>query len=417
MSSLSERLSIEGKTLRTRLTVIVGLLFVQPFFVVSYIIYQEGLYVRSGYLYLAFFALLLVLSGVFILRQVFDKFVMVTGLMKKAEAGETVMMEVQKDTAELRDISVAFNGIMSRLEETSGRLQRQTLELEKATAGRMQAEVELRRLNEELERKVEERTRQLLEAQEELLRKEKLAVFGALAGSVGHELRNTLGVINNAVYFLGTVKPSSDETVREYLNIIKKEIGNSQKIISDLCSFSLMKPPKRMSISLGRLLEESIESCAIPEGIAVTLDIPDAFPALKADLLQIGQVFQNLITNAVKAMPEGGTLRISARKGMRDQGLVVGSERLSSGPQTQTPDGDFIAISVSDTGEGISPEDKEKLFEPLFTTRARGMGLGLAVSKKLVEANGGYIEAESVPEKGATFTVTLPASSQRPDES
>lgn len=411
MVSLSEKLSIEGKTLRTRLTVIVGLLFVQPFFVVSYIIYREGLYTRHEHLYLAFFALLLVLAGVVILRQAFDKFVMVSRFMKKAKAGETALMEVQKDTAELREISVAFNAIMHRLEETTKRLGEQAAELQLAIAGRERAEDKLRRLNEALELKVEERTKQLLEAQEELLSKEKLAVFGELAGNIGHELRNPLGVINNAVYFLRSVMPEAGGTVTEYLDIIKKEVGNSQKIISDLCSFSLMKPPQKMSVSLGKLVEQSIEKCTIPENIAIMLDIPAVFPALQADPFQIGQVFQNLVSNAVHAMPNGGMMRISAREAHGSQLMAHSKRDIGSGLSAESYEleGDFVKISFSDAGQGVAPENMEKLFQPLFTTKARGMGLGLAASKKLVEANGGTIEAESLPGKGATFTVTLPA--------
>jgi signal transduction histidine kinase len=100
----------------------------------------------------------------------------------------------------------------------------------------------------------------------------------------------------------------------------------------------------------------------------------------------MGQVFQNLITNAVQAMPGGGEVRIDAR-----------------------PAADFIEISVTDTGEGISPENMNKLFQPLFTTKAKGIGLGLVVCRNLVEANGGKIEVESRPEKGTIFTVRLPA--------
>ncbi len=126
-----------------------------------------------------------------------------------------------------------------------------------------------------------------------------------------------------------------------------------------------------------------------PENIILRVEIPDTLPAVKVDPLQMGQVFQNLITNAVQAMPEGGELRISARIGIRDQGPGIekaGVRGLGLGviekgpipnPQQPPPDRDFIEISVTDTGEGISPENMKKLFQPLFTTKARGIGLGL----------------------------------------
>lgn len=136
----------------------------------------------------------------------------------------------------------------------------QSLQIEKGRAEENAEEV--RKLNEELELKIEERTKQLLEAREELIRKEKLAVLGQLAGSVGHELRNPLGVMSNAIYFLKTVLSESDETVREYLNMIKTVIDNSERIISDLLDFSRTKTPQLQSIGTSELLSTSLGKCA-----------------------------------------------------------------------------------------------------------------------------------------------------------
>ncbi len=261
-------------------------------------------------------------------------------------------------------------------------------------------------------------TSSLLEAQEDLVRKEKLATLGKLSGSVGHELRNPLGVISNAIYFLKTVIPDADETVREYLNIIKNEVDNSQRIITDLLDFARTKTPQARMISINEMVSQSLGKCTIPEGITVGIDIPETLPMITVDPLQMGQVFQNLITNAVQAMPNGGTLRVSARLisefGMNqfrnaDYGLR-NDEQLDSGvsPKSEIANPQSaIEISVTDTGEGISPENMEKLFQPLFTTKAKGIGLGLTVVKNLTEANGGRIKVESEIGKGTTFTVTL----------
>ena len=119
---------------------------------------------------------------------------------------------------------------------------------------RKRAEAEVRRMNEELEQKVAERTSQLLDVKEELLRKEKLAMLGRLLGSVGHELRNPLGVMNNAVYFLKSIITDADASVMEYLDIIKQEIDNSQRIISDLNDLFRIKPPHSILISLVELV-------------------------------------------------------------------------------------------------------------------------------------------------------------------
>ena len=267
-------------------------------------------------------------------------------------------------------------------------------------------------LNEGLERKVEERTGELLEVQEKLARNEKLAVLGRLAGSVGHELRNPLGVMNNAVYFLKLVLAEGDETVKEYLEIIKHEIDNSQRIITDLLDFSRTKPPQAREMPVRELVDDCLRKCDIPENVALHTDLPDSLPAVKVDPLQMGQVFQNLLTNAVQAMPEGGSLRIGARKvrGTVSEERAAGNEDLEKTTAHREPNDDLIEITVADTGVGISPENMKQLFQPLFTTKAKGIGLGLVVCRNLTTANGGGIEVESEPGKGTTFTVRLPAS-------
>jgi PAS domain S-box-containing protein len=274
---------------------------------------------------------------------------------------------------------------------------------------RKKMEEALRTLNDELERKVEERTNQLIEAQEELVRKEKLAILGQLAGIVGHEIRNPLGVMSNAVYFLRTVMPEANDTIREYLDIIKKEIDNSLRIITDLLDFARTRPPHAQTVVIASLINQGIKKCLIPENIAVDIDTPESLPLLWVDPNQIEQVFHNLITNAVQAMPEGGALRISARRGSRDQ-MSEGSIQRGHeiGRQSQPSEHGFIEIMVSDTGIGISPENMKRLFQPLFTTKSKGIGLGLVVCKNSVEANGGRINVESILGKGTSFIIMLP---------
>jgi signal transduction histidine kinase len=250
-------------------------------------------------------------------------------------------------------------------------------------------------------------TESLCDAQEELVRKEKLSILGQLSGSVGHELRNPLGVMSNAVYFLQMVLVEADETTKEYLGIIKHEIDNSQRIITDLLDFARTKTPQTKAVTARELVNESLGRCTIPENVELRTELPETLPLLKVDPLQMGQVLQNLITNGVQAMPNGGSVRIAAR--LAGAGLVPA--RVQEGQPQGLPlqeTGDFIEISVADSGEGIAPENMKKLFQPLFTTKAKGIGLGLVVCKNLVEANGGRIEVESAVGQGTTFTVMLP---------
>lgn len=228
----------------------------------------------------------------------------------------------------------------------------------------------------------------LRETQDELVRKEKLAMLGQVASSVGHELRNPLGVMSNAVYFLQTMLDGADDHVKEYLGIILAEITRSERIVADLMDAVHTRPPDRATFRLPEMLDELMGKRAMPASVTVAMDLPEALPAIRADAAQMQQVFENLVSNAVDAMPEGGTLEIQAY-GDTQAGKVV--------------------ISVRDTGSGITPENMARLFQPLFTTKARGIGLGLVVTKNLVEANGGTVTVESEAGHGTRVTVTLPA--------
>ncbi len=247
------------------------------------------------------------------------------------------------------------------------------------------------RQGQELEEKVQQRTQQLLAAQEELVRKEKLALLGQVADTVGHELRNPLGVMNNAVYFLQAVLADADDSVKEYLGIIKDEIAEAERIVSDLLDAVRTKPPQPDTVALAGLLQQALRKCNVPPAISVRLDIAATIPAVRVDPLQMHQVFWNLITNSVEAMPQGGMLEI----------------RASEDPLTK-----YVTVSIKDSGSGIAPQHLGRLFQPLFTTKARRVGLGLVVVKNLTQANGGRVGVESTPGQGSTFSVTLPSASQ-----
>lgn len=245
-----------------------------------------------------------------------------------------------------------------------------------------------------LEARVAERTRDLEHAlqevgqmQGELVRREKLAILGQLAGGVGHELRNPLGVMTNAVYYLDAVLADTTPDVKEYLGIIRTQVTLSEKIIGDLLDFARVKPPRREAVGADRLIADQLARVGPMEGITIERDFPPGLPPVDVDPVQVGQVLLNLITNAVQAMgSEGGTLSLRA--------ALEGSDQ--------------VRLDVGDTGDGITPENAAHIFEPLFTTKARGIGLGLAVSRTLMQSNGGDISFTSTPGVGTTFSIRLP---------
>jgi signal transduction histidine kinase len=252
---------------------------------------------------------------------------------------------------------------------------------------------ELRATNEELQTANEElqaANEKLKETQEQLIRSEKLAAIGKLAGGVGHELRNPLGAIKNAAYYIkGKVTNSElakrEPRIIEFLGIMDDEISSSNKIISDLLNFSRVAKPTVSPAKIRKVMEDALSRLTVPENIEVINKVDANLPEVEIDADQIRQVFVNIATNAIQAMPEGGKLTIDARKGDK-----------------------FLEVAISDTGDGISEDVIGKIFDPLFTTRAKGIGLGLAVCKSIIERHGGAIGVESKVGEGATFTVKLP---------
>lgn len=243
-----------------------------------------------------------------------------------------------------------------------------------------------------LEEKVAARTRELndaltrlQEAQQALVRREKLALLGQLASGVGHELRNPLGVMSNAVYYLDAVQPDAAPDVRKYLGMLREQIVLSAKIVNDLLDFSRITPAERLPVALEHIAETQLRRLCPPDSIQVIRDFPESLPLAHVDPVHAGQIVLNLLTNAVQAMRDGGTLHLRGR--VTAEGKVL--------------------LEVSDSGPGVPPEHVDKIFEPLFTTKASGIGLGLAVSRSLAQANGGDLAVLSKSGQGATFAFAM----------
>jgi PAS domain S-box-containing protein len=227
-------------------------------------------------------------------------------------------------------------------------------------------------------------------AQEQLIRSEKLAAIGQLASGVGHELRNPLGAIKTAVHYVrrkiaGSELSAAEPRVVEFLGLIDEEVDSANKVITDLLSFSRVAKPTVSLVKVGSIIRDALNHVTIPGNVEVVTDVDPGLPMVMVDGGQIQQVFVNVILNAVEAMPEGGRLEIRAR----------GKD-------------DFVAVEFTDIGGGIPESVVGKIFDPLFTTKPKGIGLGLAMSKSIMERHGGDIGVKSKEGEGTIFILSLP---------
>lgn len=231
----------------------------------------------------------------------------------------------------------------------------------------------------------------------ELLRSSKLEAVGILAGGIAHDFNNILTVVLGNVT-LAEMDTASDSSVRRMLHDAKRATLRARDLTQQLLTFAKGGDPVRAAIALPELLRESAEFALHGSKSRCEFDLDPALWPANADKGQLGQVVQNLVINAVQAMPQGGLIRIHAANCTLAAGVVGGLAA-----------GDYVRIAVSDTGTGISPEHLSKIFDPYFTTKQQGSGLGLATVYSIVRKHQGHIEVESRLGEGTTFTLWLPA--------
>jgi signal transduction histidine kinase len=208
---------------------------------------------------------------------------------------------------------------------------------------------------------------------------------GKLGAGVAHELRNPLGVINNSTYYLKTRLKDADAKVDKHLSIIEREVDAANRIITDLMNFVRVTDLSMVPEDVNSLVERALERIPVPEDVRVNRQYGVDLPPVPMDSGKIEQVMLNLITNALQAMPDGGDLYLNTA--------------LQNG---------HVEIHVADSGAGIPADSQERIFEPLYTTKAKGIGLGLSLVKLLIEAHQGEIAVTSRVGEGARFVVRIP---------
>lgn len=217
-------------------------------------------------------------------------------------------------------------------------------------------------------------------------RAERLATIGQVAGGVAHELRNPLNVVKTSVYYLLNARNPTAEKKAEHLQRIERHVVLADGVITALSNFAKMPVPSQTPFPVGSCIQEALETNAVPENVQVTQSYPADLPPVLADIDQVRIVFANLIRNAREAMPQGGQLTISGRQ-----------------------QGEHVEVAVADTGVGIAPELLSRVTEPLYSTKAKGLGLGLAIARAILEKNHGLLRVTSTAGAGSTFTAVLKA--------
>ena len=262
---------------------------------------------------------------------------------------------------------------------------------------RKRAEEELSNYKEHLEELVEERTHELEAAQKELLKRERLAVLGQLTATVSHELRNPLGVINSSTFYLKRKLSDIDEKTAKHLARIDEQVNICDAIVGDLLEYTRGRHSEKVTSEINPWLQKLLADFESLPDVKVTLRLASDVPPFSFDPEKIRRVLVNLVTNAIQATTA------------RSQQTIVEAfvyepfVTISTGREA-----DNVIIQVEDNGMGMDEETLKRAFEPLYTTRARGTGLGLALVEKIVSEHGGTVTLESRPNEGTKVRVVLP---------
>ena len=299
-------------------------------------------------------------------------------LARRVAAGERNVQSNIESRDEIGDLAGRFNDMSRSLAERENRI----IELNHS----LEQKVQLRTAE------LEEKNRLLVQTREELMRAEKLAAIGELAAGVAHEINNPMAIIRGNTELLQLSVPE-DASNREEVDTIFQQVKRVERIVSNLQKFARSGHREMGPVRLNNLLHEIVAQIGHQAplcGIKLVESYSELVEVVDGDGDQLRQVFTNLVLNAVQAMPEGGILT------------------LKSAP---VPGADLYEVRISDTGLGIALENLSQVFNPFFTTKPSGTGLGLSVSYGIVREHGGSIDVQSVPGIGSTFSVVLPRES------
>jgi len=338
----------------------------------------QALREKSTEALLALFAFLLSLGGgcgIFIVRNIRDRNRDLRAVMKAHQAASQAEAKVRTLNADLEE------RVAERTDELSIANQRIT------------------RLNESLEQRVAVRTAELKAAQGELLRAERLSALGQVTATVAHELRNPLGAIRNTVFLIGEMTQDRRLGLERMLARTERNISRCDRIVNELLDYTRTKTLNRKPTPLDAWLADVLAEQTLPEDVILHREpgVPGLDVGLDADHLRRAVI--NVFDNACQAMAE------RRRKEPERDGLSLTVRTCSSDGR--------VEMRFIDTGPGMTPEVLEKAFEPLFSTKGFGVGLGMPTVKQIMEQHGGGIEISSEPGQGTTVVLWLPVETQQ----
>jgi signal transduction histidine kinase/CheY-like chemotaxis protein len=333
-----------------------------------------------------------------------------------------ILVLIEDLTAEKKQISLtqqhgemlrnARDQLEKAVEQRTAELAATNRRLRDEISERQRAEEESHRAHDELEERVAQRTAELLEtnrqlkreiverqrAEEELLKMAKLESIGILAGGIAHDFNNILTAIQGNISLAKLASKPRDK-VFKWLAEAEKASTRARDLTQQLLTFSRGGEPVRKASHIAGIVRDSCEFALRGSSVRCEFSIPEHVWAVNADEGQISQVISNLVINAHQAMPQGGVIDVKV-------------DHSEVGPEhgLQIPAGDYVRISIEDHGCGIPEEHLSKIFDPYFTTKEKGSGLGLATSYSIIKKHDGLIAVDSAPGCGTTFNVYLPRS-------
>ncbi len=315
-------------------------------------------------------------QGMNTMREIIDKFQYIIPLDIKNARWALVATAAYDDF--FHPIDILSKEMVKSVSEVSDQVSKLARLVEERTN-------ELAEANKQLQIEIEERK----QMEKELIKAERLATVAQIASEAAHEVKNPLAVIKAGLYYLGKILPEDNNEARKTISQLDAATGRAVTYINDLLNFSRPPQLKPGKLNINEMIKKALDElpAEILSDIEVKQELASDLPDIAADFERLKQVVTNLVKNAAEAMGE-----------VRSKKLEIRSKK----------EGEFVKLSISDTGKGIAEEDRKRIFDPFFTTKGKDTGLGLVICQRIVEAHHDEIEVASEVGKGTTFVVKLP---------